>query len=140
MKTMKNALLFIFITGIFFVASCNKDTEESETFKLLTGHPWHSDSLLVNGIDASGPTGLLFDFVGDVKFNPDGTGSFGSYPGKWQFTSGEKELIISSDSLLIPITARIAELTTTSLKITTTFPNLANPSAPMAIRMTFKPK
>jgi hypothetical protein len=136
---MKNILLFIFISGIFFAASCSKN-EESETFKLLTGHAWHSDSLLVNGVDASGPTGLLFDFVGDVKFNTDGSGSFGSYPGNWRFTSGEKELIITSDSLLIPITARIAELTTSSLKITTTFPNLANPALPLAIRMTFKPR
>jgi hypothetical protein len=137
---MKNALFFVLLSGIFLIASCNKKNEDSEKFKLLTAHTWRSDSLLVNGIDASGPAGLLADFNGDAKFNPDGTGTFGSYPGSWVFTSNETQLIITSDSLLIPITARIAELTTTSLKITTSFPNQLNPMVPLLIRMTFKPK
>jgi energy-coupling factor transporter transmembrane protein EcfT len=137
---MKNAILTLLICGIFLVASCTKKKEVSENFKLLTAHAWQSDSLLVNGVDASGPAGLLADFRGDAKFNADGSGTFGSYPGSWVFTSNETQLIITSDSLLIPITARIVELTTTSLKITTGFPNQLNPMVPLAIRMTFKPR
>lgn len=137
---MKNTILFVLISGIFLIASCNKKNEESEKFKLLTGHAWRSDSLLVNGVDASGPAGLLADFRGDAKFNADGSGTFGSYPGSWVFTSNETQLIITSDSLLIPITAKIVELSTTSLKITTSFPNQLNPMIPLAIRMTFKPR
>lgn len=138
MKTIRNILLFTFLTGIILFISCTKD--KSEKFKLLTDHAWRSDSLLVNGVDASGASGLLNKFVGDVRFNSDGTGNFGSYTGTWMFTSNETKLTISSDSLLIPITANIAELTSSSLKITTSYPNIANPALPLNVRMTFKPK
>lgn len=134
---MKNTI-FLLIAGIFLTASC-KD-EDSERFKFLTGPTWHSDSLLVNKIDASGPAGLLEDFKGDVKFNTDGSGTFGKYTGSWMFALNETQLVITSDSLALPLTTKIAELTQASLKITTNFPNPLNPAAPLNIRMTFKPK
>lgn len=139
MKTIRNILVFTLLTGSVLFNSCSKK-DESERFRLLTGHAWRSDSLLVNGMDASGATGLLRNFVGDVKFNSDGSGTFGSYTGTWMFTSNETKLTIASDSLLIPITANIAELTTSSLKVTTSYPNLVNPALPLNVRMTFKPR
>jgi hypothetical protein len=138
MNTMKNTVLFLLIAGIFLIASC-KD-EDSGRFKLLTDPTWHSDSLLVNRIDASGPAGLLEDFKGDVKFNANGTGTFGKYTGTWMFALNETQLVITSDSLPLPLTTRIAELTQSSLKITTSFPNPLNPTSPLNIRMTFKPR
>lgn len=134
---MKNLALFLLISGLFYFASCEKD-KDSENFKNLTGTTWRSDSLLVNGIDAS--AGLLANFRGDVKFNEDGTGTFGNYAGEWMFALNETQLIITSDSLPLPITATIRELTKTSLKITTSFPNPQDPLTPIAVRMTFKPK
>ena len=87
------------------------DETESETFKLLTGPVWASDSLLVNDEDAGGPGGLLENFNGDIKFNTDHSGSFGSYTGRWRFAFNESQIVMSSDSLPIPLTAVIAELT-----------------------------
>ena len=73
---MKRVLLLI-ITGLTLILwACNKDTE-SEKFKLLTAHIWTSDSLLAEGIDASGPGQILEKFKGDAKFNKDYTGYFG---------------------------------------------------------------
>lgn len=129
---MKNIALFLVICCCFQVFSCQNDSQ-SEKFKLLTGPVWASDSLLVNGDDASGPGGLLENFKGDVKFNEDYTGNFGNYSGKWRFAFDETQIVISSDSLPIPLTAIIAELTQTSLKITTSFSSVN-------IRMTFKAK
>jgi hypothetical protein len=75
-----------------------------------------------------------------VKFNTNGTGSFGSYTGSWQFANNESELIIVTDSLPIPITAQIKELTSTSLKLTTALITPTPPYTPLSIRMTFKAK
>ncbi len=136
---MKNIFLLLFITGSFYFASCNKDTE-SETSKLLTGPVWVSDSLLANGVDASGPQGMLENFKGEAKFNKDGTGNFGSYIGTWRFAFNETQIVISSDSLPIPVTTVIAELTQASLKVTTSYPNPLNPTIAAKIRMTFKAK
>ena len=135
---MKNLSLFILIMGLA-ILSCKKD-ETSENFKMLTGPVWVSDSLLVNGLDAGGPGGMLENFAGDAKFNEDGTGYFGKYTGTWRFAFNETQLVITSDSLPIPLTTKLAELTQVSLKVTTAYPNLANPSAPLYIRMTFKPE
>jgi len=136
---MKNFFLFIILTGCFYLTSCNKDSV-SETSKLLTGPVWVSDSLLANGVDASGPEGMLKNFKGEAKFNDDGTGYFGSYVGTWRFASNETQLVILSDSLPIPVTTVIAELTTASLKVTTSYPNPMNPTIAAKIRMTFKAK
>ncbi|HLP74400.1 MAG TPA: hypothetical protein VK155_15945 [Bacteroidales bacterium] len=136
---MKNITLFLMISALFLLAECKKKDEKSDNFKNLTGVTWKSDSLLVNGANAS--SGLLAPFVGDVKFNEDGTGTFGSYAGTWSFNNAETQLIIVSSALPInQLTTDIAQLTSTSLKITTLFPNLQNPSVPLNIRMTFKPK
>ena len=136
---MKNLAIFIFISGFIFFSSCKKDSE-SENFKLLTGPVWQSDSLLANGIDATGPDGMLKNFKGEAKFNKDGTGSFGVYSGTWRFAQEETQIVISTDSLPVPLSTKIAELTAISLKITTTYPNLINPAAPIYIRMTFNAK
>jgi hypothetical protein len=136
---MKNLALLLIIAGIFYISSCKKDSQ-SEPSKLLTGPVWVSDSLLANGVDASGPTGLLFNFKGEAKFNEDGTGYFGVYKGTWRFAYNETQIIITADSLDLPLTTKIAELTSKSLKIKTSYPNLLNPAAPLLIRMTFKAK
>jgi hypothetical protein len=136
---MKNLALLLIITGCFFVSSCKKNSQ-SESFKLLTGPIWESDSLLANGFDASGPGGMLKNFKGDAKFNPDYTGYFGIYTGTWRFAFNETQIVITTDSLPLPLTNKIAELTKTSLKVTTSYPNLVNPAAPINIRMTFKAK
>jgi hypothetical protein len=129
---MKNIALLLVIIGCFQIFSCSKDPQ-SEKFLLLTGPVWASDSLLVNGEDASDTGELLENFKGDVKFHEDYTGNFGSYTGKWRFAFNETQIVISSDSLPRPLTAIIAELSQTSLKITTNF-------GTYNIRMTFKAK
>lgn len=135
---MKNIVLLAVIAGCFFAFSCGE--KESERFKFLTDPIWRPDSLLANGVDASGPGGILADFLGDAKFNKDGTGYFGQYTGTWKFNIGETELIIASDSLPIPVVADIVELTSMSLKLTTILPNPQDIQNPFNIRMTFKPK
>jgi len=132
---MKNLALLFILSGSFLLASCNKESQ-SESFKLLTGPIWVSDSLLANGVDASGPAGMLHDFKGEAKFNEDGTGNFGTFTGTWRFSYNETQIVISTDSLPVPLTTMIAELTRTSLKITTNFPTLP----PTNLRMTFKAK
>ena len=125
--------LLVMITASMFF-SCEKDDDDrSERFILLTSPVWVSESLLVNGVDASGPDQLLEDFNGEVKFNEDGTGRFGDYTGTWNFTANETQLVISTSALPFPITAGIEELTSNSLKIETNFDT-------QAIRMTFKVK
>ncbi|MDO9339097.1 MAG: hypothetical protein Q7T72_01055 [Bacteroidales bacterium] len=137
---MKNLALLLIISGCFFISSCKKDSQ-SEPFKLLTGPVWASDSLLANGLDASlPPDGMLRNFKGEAKFNEDGTGHFGIYTGTWRFAYNETQIVITTDSLPLPLTTKIAELTKISLKITTSYPNLLNPAAPTNIRMTFKAK
>jgi hypothetical protein len=136
---MKNLALLLILAGCLFYSSCKKDSQ-SEQFKLLTGPVWLSDSLLANGVDAGGPAGILFNFKGEAKFNQDGTGYFGAYTGTWRFAFNETQIIITADSLALPLTTQIAELTSRSLKIKTSYPNLLNPAAPLLIRMTFKPK
>ena len=135
---MKNLALMFIISGCLIVLACNKETNSSN-FKLLTGPVWASDSLLAEGVDASKPGQLLAKFAGDIKFREDGTGYFGQYTGTWRFSFNETELVISSDSLQVPLTTNIVELTTKSLKLTTSYPS-SNPSNPFDIRMTFKAK
>jgi len=135
---MRSLALILIIAGMA-MASCKKEDSNSQ-LSLLTGPVWTSDSLLANGLDASGPDGMLKNFKGDAKFNEDGSGYFGIYIGTWRFAYDNTQLVISSDSLAFPITTKIAELTTKDLKVTTSYPNLANPSAPTNIRMTFKAK
>jgi hypothetical protein len=137
---MKNLLIFLITLSSILLFTCKKD-EVSARFKLLTGPTWKSDSLLADGIDASGSGGILEKFNGEAKFNADGTGVFGIYTGTWKFATNETEIIISSDSLKIPqITTQIVELSNISLKITTGFPNMLNLSQPIKIRMTFTTK
>lgn len=136
---MKNLALLLILAGCLFNSSCKKDSQ-SDPFKLLTDPVWLSDSLLANGVDAGGPAGILFNFKGEAKFNQDGTGYFGVYTGTWRFAFKETQIIIIADAPTLQLTTQIAELTSKSLKITTSYPNLLNPTVPIRIRMTFKAK
>lgn len=141
LRIMKNIIASALIIALFTIFSCGKD-EESAKFTLLTTNTWLSDSLLANGVIADGPGEMLEKFKGEVKFNDDGSGEFGGYVGTWHFAYEETKLVLASDSLPLPLTTDIEELTNTSLKVTTLFPdfkNLENPT-PIDIRMTFKSK
>ena len=131
---MKKLVLFFILSAMVISFACKKD-EPSERFKYLTTPIWESDSLLANGVDASGEGQSLANFKGDAKFNTDGSGYFGSYTGKWRFVQSETEIVITTNELPGPISTKIVELTQTSLKITTTSPVNQD-----AIRMTFKAK
>lgn len=135
---MKNFFLLLIISGCFVVFSCKE--KESDRFRFLTDHAWLTDSLLANGVNATGPGGILTKFMGEAKFNKDGTGYFGTYTGTWRFNIDETQLVIESDSLQIPVITDIVELTSSSLKIKTNFPNPLDLLNPIKIRMTFKPK
>ncbi|HUS86244.1 MAG TPA: hypothetical protein VMW76_03305 [Bacteroidales bacterium] len=137
MKSHK-LLLIAFAAAVICIA-CKKTDEHSERFNLLTGHVWVSDSLLVDGNDASGPGGLLEKFAGDAEFKEDGTGYFGQYEGTWYFSNNEIDITITSDSLAFPLTSRIIELAQTSFKITTSYPSPVQ-GVNFAIRITFKSK
>lgn len=134
---MKNILISIlFIAGII-AFSCDTN-EHSVDFDNLTSNIWDADSLLANGEDAGGPGQILEKFNGIILFNEDGSGTFGEYEGTWYFANDETNIVISSDSLIMPLTTLIEELTNSSLKMTTVFPNFVNPEDPTNIRMTFK--
>jgi hypothetical protein len=127
------------ISLLFLFTGCKKNSS-SDRFNKLTGPIWTSDSLLANGVDASDPGEILAKFKGDAKFKSDGTGYFGIYQGTWYFAFNETQIVIRTDSLPIPLTTLIKELTSTSLKVTTSYPVAQNPNNPIAIRMTFKAK
>lgn len=136
---MKQTLLYLLvITGVVFFSRCDKE-EDDDRFRILTGRTWMADSLLANGFDASGPGMPLEAFKGEAIFRADGTGTFGQFTGTWRFQMGRTEIVIQTSAHPIPITAKIEELTETSFKITTVFPNMETGDV-MAIRMTFKPK
>ena len=135
---MKNRLILLTLVILAVIFACKK--EESARFRLLTGPVWTTVSLLADGVDAGGPGGFLAKFKGDAKFNKDGTGYFGAYKGTWMFSGDEKQIVISSDSLVIPIITDIAELTSSSLKVTADVPNPLNLFEPINIQLTFKPK
>jgi hypothetical protein len=132
---MKRILFLLLISAMVAIASCSKD-KTSDKFNLLTSHSWKSDSLLANGVDASGSGELLEKFKGDITFNEDGTGTFGQYTGTWMFVDSETNLVIKSDALPFALTTHIVELTKNSLKVTFVYPT----QPPINIRMTFKPK
>jgi len=135
----KILLLFLILTGLS-LSNCNKD-DENDLYVILTEPTWTTDSLLVNDQDASGPGQFLEKFKGDAKFNKDGTGTFGSYTGTWRFPDQTRtQLVIVTDSLALPLTTNIVELTKQSLKITTEFPDMTGTSENLRIRMTFKAK
>ncbi|MFN8256014.1 MAG: hypothetical protein U0W24_10025 [Bacteroidales bacterium] len=138
---MKNAIRIItgLILGYLFF-SCSKESSNSEKVDLLTSHIWIADSLLLDGEDAGGPGGMLENFSGDTKFNEDGTGYVGEIEGTWEFFNNETEIVINSDSLAIPVSMNIVELTAESLKLTTSFPMPTLPPTTAAVRLTFKPK
>jgi len=133
---MKRVILLI-ITGLILILFACKKDPESEKFILLTAHIWTSDSLLADGVDASGPGQILEKFKGDALFNKDHTGYFGKYNGTWSFAYNETNIVIDSDSLQVALTTNIILLNDVSLKITTAYPSAQKP---IDIRMTFKVK
>ena len=135
---MKRIVFLIIICFTLVLIACKK--EGSERFRLLTAHAWSSDSLLAEGVDASGSGQVLEKFKGDAMFYKDHTGYFGKYTGSWRFAYNETNIVIQSDSLQMPITANIDLLSNSAFKITTAYPNKLNPSNPIDIRMTFKAK
>ncbi|MCU0472665.1 MAG: hypothetical protein MUC93_04760 [Bacteroidales bacterium] len=134
----KLSLLLVITAGLMFF-SCSKD-KKSERFIILTTPIWTADSLLANGMDASGPGQMLEKFKGDAKFQEDGTGYFGTYTGIWKLYADDTEIIIMPDNEPMSFFCDIVELTVNSLKIKTSAPNQVNPSQPIPIRMTFKVK
>jgi len=142
MKTKLNSrITFIILLIIAAFFACKNDEEtKSERFLLLTNHTWLNDSLLADGVEAGGPGETLEDFNGDTKFNVDGTGYIGNFTGEWGFNADETQITIFSDSLLIPVTTNVVELTNSSFKITTSFPSQTMPGTIIDVRMTFKPK
>ena len=135
---MKKIFFLVTITCCILMFSCKKD---SDRFELLTEPVWVAVSLIANGVDATGPGGLLEGFVGDAKFNTDGTGTFGTYTGTWEFNVTEEKLILTTPSLPITITLNILELTSTSLKLEGSVPDLQNLTGPLIeIQMTVAPK
>ncbi len=136
---MKQIVSILIILTLLSLLRCGKE-EETSRFDLLTAVTWSSDSLLVNGADAGGPGQLLYKFRGDAKFNKDGTGTFGKFNGTWWFTESQTQIVISSDSLAMPLTTVIGELSEQSLKINTQVPDLTNFNNVLKIRMTFKAK
>jgi hypothetical protein len=136
MKTLGYAFMIFALLAVF---SCEEKEEEvSEVFTMLTAHPWASDSLLIDGQDASGPGGLLEKFKGDMVLNEDGTGLFGGYTGTWKLSANEKELTLNTEALPTVLNPKIEELTNSSLKITTGFPVSAE--VELKVRLTFKAK
>ena len=136
---MRNIIGLSLITAYLLLSGCNKD-DESERFKLLTTPVWTSESILANGVEPAGSWIFLKQFSGDAKFNKDGTGSFGSYTGEWKFNAAETEITIITTAVSLPIITDIEELTSKSLKITTTVNNPLNPLESADVSMTFKAK
>lgn len=136
---MRNIIGLSLITAYLLLSGCNKD-DESERFKLLTTPVWTSESILANGVEPAGSWIFLKQFSGDAKFNKDGTGSFGSYTGQWRFNEDETEITIITTAVPLPIITDIVELTSKSLKITTTVNNPLNPLESADVSMTFKAK
>jgi len=136
---MKKLTSFFIIVTLVLAYSCKQD--ESDRFNFLTGTVWTPVSLLANGVDATGPGGLLEGFVGDAKFNEDGTGTFGTYTGEWMFAAAEEKIIITTVSIPVSISLTITELTATSLKVEGSIPDPQNPlGPPITIEMTFRAK
>lgn len=138
---MNRFVIFVFVVAGMLVFSCNdkEDEEELDYFNLLTSPVWVSDSLLADGVDASGSGGILEPFKGEAKFNADNTGTFGSYSGTWSFVN-KTQISINTVEFPFPIVANIVELTQASLKITTVVPDINNEPDVFNIRMTFKAK
>lgn len=130
---MKNLLLLLIIAALLAFTNCSKD-DENDRFELLTRPTWATDSLLMNGQDASGPGEIMEKFKGTAKFNKDGTGTFGMYTGTWRFPDKTRtQLVLVTDSLPLPLTTSIVELTDISLKVTFMLPVSSD-----RYRMTFK--
>lgn len=136
---MKKIIFLPLMATLVLIFGCEKEDRDTP-FKLLTDPVWATDSLLVNGQDASGAGQLLENFKGDVKFNKDGSGSFGNYTGTWRFAQNETQIIITTTELPLPLTTIISTLTRTDLKVNTAYPNPENLMESLQIRMTFKAK
>ncbi|HOS71330.1 MAG TPA: hypothetical protein PLZ75_02650 [Bacteroidales bacterium] len=134
---MRRTICLSFIAIALLLTACSKE-KESERFRLLTTPVWVSESILVNGVKPEGDWDFLNDFTGDAKFHKDGTGYFGSFTGEWKFNDAETEIIITTTTVPIPIVTEIIELTSVTLKISTTILNPQNPAESADVIMIFK--
>jgi hypothetical protein len=139
---MKRIRLFTLLTAVIIIFSSCSKKDDSQRFKLLTGHIWESDELLVDGVDESGVGMLLEEFVGDAQFKNDGTGTFGQYTGTWSFSNNETKITIASPSLMngIPVTLNIDELTSEVFAISTTLAIKLDPANPNLVELSFTAK
>mgnify|MGYP004702466237 CR=1 FL=1 len=139
-KKQKIKKILFLLIAIFSVAilTVGCEDEKDTPFTLLTGPVWVSDSLLVNGIDASGPGQVLANFKGEARFLKDGTGLFANFTGTWRFAQNDTQLILTSPDYPVPITTIIEELSRSNLRISTELPHPLLPGTIMRVRMTFK--
>jgi len=138
----KLSMFLVVLAGVLFF-SCTEKEEDVivlTPYELLTRQVWVSDSLLADGVDAGGEGEMLEKFNGPAEFRTDGTGTFGDYAGTWSLSEDNTQLTIITPDLPVQIIALVAELSMVSLKITTAFPDFANPGETIAIRMTFVPQ
>lgn len=135
---MKKLLLFLFSLSALGYISCKEEEPVLTPYELLTTRIWASDSLLANGVDASGPGEMLETFKGNAIFNTDGSGVLGNYNATWTLSVDNTEITIITVEPAMEIITTIRELTKTSLKITTAVADINNPGQFIEIRMTFK--
>ncbi len=135
---MKKLLLFLFILLALGYVACKEEEPVLTPYELLTTRIWASDSLLANGVDASGPGEMLETFKGNAFFNTDGTGVLGEYDATWVLSVDNTEITINTTDPPMEIITTIRELTKESLKITTAVADISNPGQFIEIRMTFK--
>ncbi|MFO7576012.1 MAG: hypothetical protein R6W67_12725 [Bacteroidales bacterium] len=135
---MRSIVITAMLTYVMILfSSCSKE-KESERFRLLTGNLWQSHLLMVDGEDES--AGLLAGFVGEAKFNKDGTGYFGQYTGTWYFSNNENNITITTPDLPAPLTTTVIELTSQRFKISTSYPIKLDPMNLNLIEISFVPK
>jgi len=139
---MKRIRLFTLLAAVILIVSSCSKKDDSQRFKLLTGHIWESDELLVDGVDESGAGMLLEEFVGDAHFKTDGTGTFGQYTGTWSFSNNETKITIASPALMngLRVTLNIEELTSEVFAISTTLPIKLDPANPNLVELSFTAK
>lgn len=116
--TMKKEIVLFCLTVCLLVFACSKE-EKSERFELLTTPVWTTESIVATGADTTGVGVLVKMLKGDAKFNEDGTGTFGTFTGQWNFNSDETEITITTLSLPGSLVADIITLTAQSLKLST---------------------
>lgn len=123
-KAMQKFAIFFVFSALVIAFACKKD-EQTERFKYLTTPVWEAESLLLNGEDASNHE-VLGKFIGEAKFNKNGTGYLNESAARWRFLNNESQLLIDPDDLQVDIIANINKLDKDSLIISTSFIGLGD--------------